>query len=86
MNTGPANEKFEFPPPDPGLRVYRASYGWTGGWGAYEDIDAICIAENKSQAHTWAVMTYPESDPNLWHFEEIDSSQAGCHHVTSRSN
>jgi hypothetical protein len=83
MNDKP---EFEFPAPDPGLRVFHASYGWTGGWGVYEDIEAICIAENKSQAHTWAVMAYPDSIASLWIFEELDSSQAGCHHISSRTN
>lgn len=66
--------------------MFHATYGWYGSYGAYEDIDAVCVAENASQAHTWAVMTYPETDVNLWSFEEIDTSKAGCHHINSRGN
>jgi hypothetical protein len=71
---------------DTGYKVFIARYRWSGSWGAYREIDAVCVAESESMAHTWAVMEYKDTVPDCWSFEELSTESAGCEHISDRSS
>ncbi len=65
------------------MKTFLADYYKSFGYGAYDEIKLIIVAENESQAHTWAVMAYPKTDVKEWSFDEIETSSAGCKQVVS---
>jgi len=60
-----------------GYKVFEGNYYESFSWGAYKEINVIIIAENESQAHSRAVMEYPETTIKDWTFDEIPSHEGG---------
>ena len=60
-----------------GYKVFRGRYHETFSWGVYEEITALIIAENESQARTRVEMKYPETNIKRWSFDEIPSHEGG---------
>ena len=68
------------------MKVYIASYYWSGRYGAYQEYNYVIIAETKEVALGLALESNKESQWENWVIEEIDTENAGVHYVTSHSN
>lgn len=58
------------------LKVYTASYYETYGYGAYDDIECIVIANTESEALGFLITDHPETEAEKWGIVEVDMSFA----------
>lgn len=71
---------------EPSYKAWHCTYDWRGGWGAYEEIECVVIAEIKDKALGMALMEYPETNAQDWSATEIPLDKMGVHHISSRSS
>ena len=68
------------------LKVYLCSYYRSHGWGAFEEIYAICFANTESEALGLLLTDYPQTDTYYWSIVEQASSSLGVLEITGRTN
>ncbi len=68
------------------LSAWHASYSWHGSWGAFQDYEAVVIAETQSAALGWVLMEYPDTRGEDWTFTPIALDSAGVTQISSRSS
>lgn len=68
------------------LTTFRASYSWSGGWGAYEEIELIVVARDEQHARCLVENEYSDTRSQLWSFSEIDTSAAAVYYISNRSS
>lgn len=67
-------------------KVWHCSYRWSGGYGAYEELEVIVVAEIKSKAIGMAVMEHSRTLPKCWSAEEIPLDREGVHWISEASS
>ncbi len=70
----------------PTLKAWHASYSWRGGWGAFQEYEAVVIAETQSAALGWVLMTYPDTRGENWTFAPIGLDEAGVTMISQASS
>jgi hypothetical protein len=68
------------------MKVFHASYSWSGSWGAYAYHDCIVVEQTKSKALGRVLMSYPETQAKDWSLVEIDVTQEGMYHISTSEN
>lgn len=66
------------------MNTYHCSYSWTGGWGAFQEYDAIVIAETESVALGLLLEAYSDTSACDWSIEKVDTNHNTVVHVNSR--
>jgi hypothetical protein len=69
-------------------KCFSVSYGWSGGYGAFQDYCWIVIAETKEKAIGMACQANPETSaaPDCWSAQEIPLSEQGVYYVSERGS
>jgi hypothetical protein len=67
-------------------KVWNAHYDWSGGWGAFEEIKCVVVAETMESALGWVLMGYPETSACFWILTEIQIETPGVTHMSSRQS
>ena len=68
------------------LKVWKVSYYWNGGWGAYQTYEYVCVAENETQAIELAISDSGEKDRTNWYATEINVDKAEAHQINQQCN
>jgi len=68
------------------MKVFIAEYGWSGSCGAYEDINAVVVAETASVALGLALTTYNHTAACDWRISEVQTESPGVIHISERSS
>ena len=68
------------------MKVFKADYDWRGGHGAFETKQYVIIAETKATALGLILEEEDTTYSDQWTIEEINTSYAGTHYVSSRCN
>lgn len=59
------------------MKVFHASYYWSGGYGAWDEYHLVVFATNEAEALGLALQARPESKATEWVIEEMLPTEAG---------
>ncbi len=68
------------------MKVFKCSYDWHGGWGAYQEYEYIVVTSCASAALGLCLESEPETVASLWEIKEVDTSKEKAHYISSRSS
>lgn len=68
------------------MKVFRASYSWSGRYGAFEDSEYIVVANTENEALGMALEVKPCSGGQNWDIIEIDTTKECIHFITERGD
>lgn len=68
------------------MKIWHCSYRWSGGWGAYQEYEYVCVAETKERAIELAMKDTVEFGKNieLWSATEVDASKENACYISSQ--
>ena len=67
------------------MKIFIATYRWSGGKGAWEDGSALVVANTKSEGLGLILEKYPETQSEYWALEKINVSKSQVYHITEDS-
>lgn len=67
------------------MNVYNCYYYKAYGYGAYEEYDAIIVANSESEALGFALTEFPTTIGAQWQVEKIDTASPGVKNATDRN-
>ena len=68
------------------MKIWKAFYHWSGGYGAYQCYYAVVVAETEQVALGLVLEEYSDTPAKGWSLSEIDSSIAAVHYITDKCN
>ncbi len=71
---------------EPKMKVFKASYTWYGGFGAFDYMWCVVIAEHETIALGLALESYPNTKASDWSVEELDLEKTAVYELGSHGN
>jgi len=68
------------------LDTFKASYYWSGNYGAYEELEYVVIANSVSEALGFVLEAEPNTDAGNWSIDPIDTSLPHAVWISNRSS
>lgn len=68
------------------MKLYNASMNKSFGYGAFENLELVVIANFESEALGLALDHHKQSKAEDWTLIEIDTSRIGTHYISDDSN
>ena len=67
------------------LRVFLASYGWAGSYGAFHDIECVVCANTRSEALGLALEANDNTCREFWTVEELNINRVAAYVIHAES-
>lgn len=68
------------------MKTFHATFDKSYGWGTWDEVECIIIANIESEALGMALTKYSDTVADGWTFEEIDTTTPAVHTISKRSN